>query len=104
MKQSQRSWMPQLHPLTRFENFIESAQEPLLIAHCREGEKIQLSNKLNSDSWLLVGPEGEFTEMEIDLTLKKQAIEIDLGKSRLRTETAGIFALSVMNYLNNELG
>jgi 16S rRNA (uracil1498-N3)-methyltransferase len=101
MKQSQRSWMPQLHPLTRFENFIENAQEPLLIAHCREGEKIQLSNKLNRDSWLLVGPEGDFTEMEIDLTLKKQAIEIDLGKSRLRTETAGIFALSVMNYLNN---
>jgi len=99
MKQSQRSWMPKLHPLTRFEDFIEGAQEPLLIAHCREGEKIQLSNKLNRDSWLLVGPEGDFTEMEIDLTLKKQALEIDLGKSRLRTETAGIFALSVMKAL-----
>jgi len=101
MKQSQRSWMPQLHQLTSFGDFIESAQKPLLIAHCREGEKTPLSNKLNPDSWLLIGPEGDFTEAEIGLTLKKQAIEIDLGKSRLRTETAGIFALSVMNYLND---
>jgi len=101
IKQSQRSWMPKLHPLTRFEDFIENTQDTLLITHCREGKKTPLSNKLNRDSWLLIGPEGDFTEVEIDLTLKKPAIEIDLGESRLRTETAGIFALSVMNYLNS---
>ena len=100
MKQSQRSWMPKLHSHMRFEDFIVGAQEQLLIAHCREGEKTPLSNKLNPDSWLLIGPEGDFTETEIGLTLKKRAIEIDLGKSRLRTETAGIFALSIMNYIS----
>lgn len=101
MKQSQRSWMPHLHQLTPFKDFIENSQNQLLIAHCEKGTKSELSNKFNRDSWLLIGPEGDFTEEEIDLTLKKEAIEIDLGKSRLRTETAGIFALSVMNYLNS---
>ena len=101
MKQSQRSWMPHLHQLTSFEDFVESSHKPLLIAHCREGEKTPLSNKLNRDSWILIGPEGDFTQAEIDLTLKKQAVEIDFGKSRLRTETAGIFALSVMNHITS---
>ena len=101
MKQSQRSWIPKLHPLTRFEDFVEGAQEQLLIAHCRNAEKTSLTDELRTDSWVLIGPEGDFTKEEIDLTLKKQAIEIDLGKSRLRTETAGIFALSVINYLNS---
>ncbi len=101
MKQSQRSWMPHLHELTPFKNFVENAHEPLLIAHCRDGKKTSLSKTLNQNSWLLIGPEGDFTEAEIDLTLKKQAVEIDLGKSRLRTETAGIFALSIMNFINS---
>ena len=48
----------------------------------------------------MIGPEGDFTLEEIELALNKGATEIDLGESRLRTETAGIFALSVMNYLN----
>lgn len=100
MKQSQRSWMPHLHQLTPFQDFVQIAKESLLIAHCREGEKTPLSNKFSANSWLLIGPEGDFTEAEINLTLKKESVEIDLGKSRLRTETAGIFALSVMNYLH----
>lgn len=99
MKQSQRSWMPKLHALTPFQDFVQKAQDPLLIAHCREGEKVSLTAQLQTNSWILIGPEGDFSNEEIDLTLKNNAIQIDLGKSRLRTETAGIFALSVMNYL-----
>ena len=99
MKQSQRNWLPKLHPLTSYSDFIEQANEPLLIAHCRDSEKVQLTNNLNTESWILIGPEGDFTLEEIELALNKGATEIDLGKSRLRTETAGIFALSVFNYL-----
>ena len=99
MKQSQRNWLPKLHELTTYSDFIEQANEPLLLAHCREAEKVPVSEKLEMESWILIGPEGDFTIEEIELALKKGATEIDLGKSRLRTETAGIFALSVMNYL-----
>lgn len=99
MKQSQRNWLPKLHDLTSYSDFISQADEQLLIAHCRDGNKVGLNNGLNPESWILIGPEGDFTLEEIELALKSGATEIDLGKSRLRTETAGIFALSVMNYL-----
>ncbi len=99
MKQSQRNWLPKLHELTSYSDFIKTANEPLLIAHCRDAEKVRLSNQLQTDSWIMIGAEGDFTEGEIEVAIKQGATEIDLGKSRLRTETAGIFALSVMNYL-----
>ena len=99
MKQSQRNWLPKLRDLTSYSDFITMANEPLLIAHCRDAEKVQLNSQLQTDSWIMIGAEGDFTEEEIEEALNKGASEIDLGKSRLRTETAGIFALSVMNYL-----
>jgi 16S rRNA (uracil1498-N3)-methyltransferase len=101
MKQSQRNWLPKLHELTSINEFILSAKEPLLIAHCRDGEKAPLSKKVQPDSWILIGPEGDFSIEEIELAMSKNAIPIDLGKSRLRTETAGIMALSVMNFMNS---
>lgn len=99
MKQSQRNWLPKLHPLTSYSDFIAQADEQLLIAHCRDGEKVGLIKELETNSWIMIGPEGDFNLEEIELALSNGATEIDLGKSRLRTETAGIFALSVMNYL-----
>ncbi|MCF8460153.1 MAG: 16S rRNA (uracil(1498)-N(3))-methyltransferase [Flavobacteriales bacterium] len=99
MKQSQRNWLPKLHELTPIETFVQNAETPLLLAHCRDGQKVGLTNQLQTDSWIMIGPEGDFTLEEIEAALKSGATQIDLGKSRLRTETAGIFALSVMNYL-----
>ena len=100
LKQSQRNWLPTLRPLTQFNDFIENNESAMFVAHCREAEKIQLTEISESQPWLLIGPEGDFTLEEINLAAKHGAQEIDLGKSRLRTETAGIFALSVMNYLH----
>ncbi|MDP6908472.1 MAG: RsmE family RNA methyltransferase [Flavobacteriales bacterium] len=99
MKQSQRNWLPSLHALTSYADLINQANEPLLLAHCRKADKVGLTNSLETNSWIIIGPEGDFAMDEIELALKNGATEIELGKSRLRTETAGIFALSVMNYL-----
>jgi 16S rRNA (uracil1498-N3)-methyltransferase len=99
MKQSQRNWLPKFHPLTSYSDFIKQANEPLLIAHCRDGEKVSLNKSMEAESWILIGPEGDFSIEEIELAKEKNATEIELGKSRLRTETAGIFALSAMNFL-----
>ena len=49
-----------------------------------------------SDLVLLIGPEGDFSSTEIDLAISQGFQAIDLGPTRLRTETAALFALSVL--------
>ena len=48
---------------------------------------------------ILVGPEGGFSEQEIDSLTKQGFIRTSLGKRILRAETAAIYALSVLGYL-----
>ena len=42
----------------------------------------------------MIGPEGDFSVDEINFSINKNAIPISLGENRLRTETAGIFAIN----------
>ena len=70
-----------------------------LIAHCGEGDKKTFSNlQINkfSNTIILIGPEGDFTKDEIDLALKNNFIPVSLGETRLRTETAGIVAATLL--------
>ena len=48
------------------------------------------------DCLLLIGPEGDFSPVEIELALQNDYQALHLGPTRLRTETAGLFALSVL--------
>ena len=48
---------------------------------------------------ILVGPEGGFSEEEINMLVKQGFIRTSLGKRILRAETAAIYALSVIGYL-----
>jgi 16S rRNA (uracil1498-N3)-methyltransferase len=49
-----------------------------------------------SDCLLLIGPEGDFSQAEIELASAHHFQAIHLGPTRLRTETAALFALSVL--------
>lgn len=99
MKQSQRDWLPEIDELTTFNKFIEKIDNQIFIAHCRYGMKQAFTASLAPGAWILIGPEGDFTEQEVEKALAKNAQPVSLGNSRLRTETAGIFALTVMNFL-----
>ncbi len=48
---------------------------------------------------ILIGPEGGFSENEIESLTKQGFIRTSLGKRILRAETAAIYALSVIGYL-----
>ena len=48
---------------------------------------------------ILVGPEGGFSNQEIEQLVEKGFIRTSLGKRILRAETAAIYALSVIGYL-----
>jgi 16S rRNA (uracil1498-N3)-methyltransferase len=91
MKQSKRLYLPQLNPLTSFNEFVK--QNTGLIAHCEDGIKGKTEELLRpSDSPIIIGPEGDFTPQEISLALENDFKPITLGKTRLRTETAGLYA------------
>lgn len=96
MKQSRQDWLPELLPLTPFMEFLKQNKGPMLLAHCRDGSKKPVSASSEPDSWILIGPEGDFTAEEVQAALDFGAIPVTLGTNRLRTETAGIFALSTL--------
>ncbi len=52
---------------------------------------------------LFIGPEGGFSEKEVDLAMKCDFIPLSLGPRIFRTETAGIVALSILQYLLGDL-
>jgi len=97
MKQSLKYMLPRLNPLEKIDALIgrcESAAK--LIAHCEEGEKGNLTELIRdkNDILVLIGPEGDFSPREIELAGRSGFMNLSLGQSRLRTETAGVVACS----------
>jgi 16S rRNA (uracil1498-N3)-methyltransferase len=99
MLQSQQTWLPILHEPEPFNNLAiqQSDNQQKFIAHCGE-EKKQILSSLIADhsSLILIGPEGDFTKQEIALALQNNFIPVSLGETRLRTETAGIVAATLL--------
>lgn len=98
MIQSQQAWLPLLCEPIEFDAFINKHKAPInLIAHCETSEKKNIKDiiALNEVN-LLIGPEGDFSPSEIATAISNNYTPIKLGPTRLRTETAGIFALSVL--------
>lgn len=92
MKQSQRKYLPKLNPLTPFKAFL--AQHPKgALAHCYEGEKNDLGDVAQPQDYpVLIGPEGDFTPEEVAQAKASGYDFVTLGNTRLRTETAGLYA------------
>ena len=99
MLQSQQAWLPVLHEPVKYGLVIKSAShQQRFIAHCVGQEKKLLHEHITrtSDKIILIGPEGDFTKQEIDLAVENNFIPVSLGKTRLRTETAGMVAATIM--------
>jgi 16S rRNA (uracil1498-N3)-methyltransferase len=90
MKQAQHDFLLQIDEIQAFSTFVEQFPNGG-IAHCMQGEKKAVS-QLNFPQRILIGPEGDFSEKELELALKCKYEPIHLGDSRLRTETAGMVA------------
>ena len=101
-KQSLKSKLPKLNKVTSFKDFMDKTHSiHSFIAHCLPCKKKTLKNVVNSDSTILIGPEGDFSILEVELALKNNFIPVSLGHSRLRTETAGVIACHTIA-LNHE--
>ena len=100
MLQSQQSWLPFLHEPTKFSTLLSTNIPKKFIAHCEEDHKEPLQNNIDSspsESLILIGPEGDFTKEEITAALQNNFLPVALGNTRLRTETAGIFAATILS-------
>jgi 16S rRNA (uracil1498-N3)-methyltransferase len=100
MLQSQQCLLPVLHGPTKFNEIIKSAKhQQKFIAHCIDDSKrnlTDLNNESLSSKIILIGPEGDFTADEIELALQNHYSAVSLGSTRLRTETAGIVAATLL--------
>ncbi|MEO9099770.1 MAG: RsmE family RNA methyltransferase [Ginsengibacter sp.] len=95
MLQSQQAWLPELREPVKISELINDAEyDEKFIAHCLNEEKNDLSTvvKNSNSKIILIGPEGDFTEEEIQAAIQKNYIPVSLGNTRLRTETAAIVA------------
>ncbi len=99
MKQSRQSWFPKLVDMTPFKDFVAHVAEPLrFIAYVDETNPHHLSTLLKpkGDRVLLIGPEGDFANDELDQALGHGFKKVSLGPNRLRTETAGLYSVVLM--------
>ena len=103
VKQSRKAWATQLNEIVTFDSFIQQHREGhKYIAHCYEevprnylfDELCQLS--ASDDVTVLIGPEGDFSIEEVRQAVAAGYVSVHLGKSRLRTETAGLSAVMMM--------
>nr|WP_299339566.1 16S rRNA (uracil(1498)-N(3))-methyltransferase [Allomuricauda sp.] len=104
MKQSLQTFLPKINPLTKYSDFLNLGHNAIgYIAHCQEGEKMDLKRRLVPDSsiLILIGPEGDFSKSEISLALEKGFMPVSMGKNRLRTETAAIVACMTVAFANS---
>ena len=104
MLQSQQTWLPILHEPVRFEDLIirQFDNYEKMIAHCVETEKQKLDHQLitkSSNQLIIIGPEGDFTKQEIELAFQNNFIPVSLGETRLRTETAGVVATTLLCHI-----
>lgn len=101
LKQSKRLWAPIIHnPISLKEIIISTKDELLFIAHCEDGNKKELKDFADSkkDQIILIGPEGDFSPAEIQIAIENNFIPVSLGENRLRTETAGVVACTLMTF------
>ena len=103
MKQSHKAWKPVLNEMSTFAHFIEQPRAGVkYIAHCYdEIPRVNLFDELRktpdeTEMTVLIGPEGDFSIDEVRLAVDHGYQSVSLGTSRLRTETAGLAAVMMM--------
>lgn len=96
-KQSLRFHFPKVNDLIKIADFLQNANpDHTYVAHCHsELERQDITQiKINKDICFLIGPEGDFSLKEIQMLKEMQIRAVSLGPQRLRTETAGVFAVA----------
>lgn len=101
-KQCHRPSLMNVREMCRMETLLQQHAGPFLLAHPGMAADWQtLSAELPDDAILLIGPEGGFTETEVELAVTRGARFVSWPGTILRTETAAIaFASALISRKN----
>lgn len=104
-KQSLKAYFPPINDMTKLTNFVKKVDSnQKLIAYCGD-EYLRLNilkASLSNDTCIMIGPEGDFSKEEVKTAINEGFEVVSMGNSRLRTETAGIVAVSRVYSFFNE--
>ncbi len=108
-KQSKRGMIPQIHTPVDYETALHMAEAmDIILIPYEEAKNMKETRRIVSGIrpqmrvGIFIGPEGGFTEEEVQKATEIGAWSITLGKRILRTETAGMSLMSVLMYLTEE--
>ena len=104
MKQSLKSYLPLINEPISLTKFLDNVSETQrFIGYCdNEYERVFLGKTYQPTvpAVILIGPEGDFSSAEVAKAIASGFAPITLGNSRLRTETAAVAAVSVVQTIN----
>ena len=105
MKQSLKTKIPVIDSIINIEDFLKSCNtNNRFICYLNKDKSHMFDKKIHKDRdiCILIGPEGDFSNKEVDLALSQKFQTLSLGDNRLRTETAGIIACHLANIVVNK--
>ena len=102
-EQSNRINIPTLEDATNLEDFLKSSEMNLILTDLNsDNKKVDLEKLTNKPVCIVVGPEGDFSENERAKILSFKDVQaIKINENILRSETAVISAISIINYAIN---
>ena len=102
MKQSLKAVLPVVEPLTDFKKFITGSNSTKkYICYCDDSTPRQELVKIlppEENVTVLIGPEGDFSPVEVEFAISHGFVPVTLGEARLRTETAAIAACCTFHF------
>lgn len=109
-KQCRRNTVPEVFPVTTYDEVIEKIKDQNSVMLYEKEDKLSLKEVLKKgvlsrgEIFLLVGPEGGFSNKEVDKARQSGTHVVTLGERILRTETAAIVGSAIIIYELGDLG
>ena len=101
-EQSNRITVPMIEEPQKLKNFLNNDMDLIFTDLNTTNTKIDLQKLTTNPKCVIIGPEGDFSEVEREEILKFKGVQpIKINENILRTETAVISALSIINYAIN---
>ena len=102
-EQSNRINIPSIEEPKSLKKFLDDKKMDLIFTDLNsKTNKLDLKKLTNNPSCVIVGPEGDFSETEREEILSYKGVQaIKINENILRSETAVISALSIINYAIN---